>query len=406
MGCDPPGIGPGEQPGIGSRWFLPIAVAAVLSVVIGVLFYFGRMFFNDPSVSAWMKKELYQIIANIFLILFIVFLLGLINPQIAKVIQSVHGLDSPCTLQQAACYYTLSVRNSMLVDTVSLAIMQSVVHLASTLELPAIPFGFVQFDLNINNFYMVLEGYFGKLIQAYALGMAEWVVKASFIQFISTLLIELFLPFGLIMRNFSVTRKAGGAIIALSLSLYFIYPAMLYMNALIVNDWFHASFKQMVNYGNAIINASGFKILKILSQFFTKKSIALNILPPYSSVFLLNLVASFARDIIAIVGVNFASSVAQSILSGGSPVPTNEVAGAAYILNKILKIILPIMSATLIIGMFAHILELFMSRMVSFLLIISIILPLVNITVTLTAAKDISRFLGSEISFASLVSLI
>jgi len=225
VGCDPPGIGPGEQPGIGSRWFLPIAVAAVLSVVIGVLFYFGRMFFNDPSVSAWMKKELYQIIANIFLILFIVFLLGLINPQIAKVIQSVHGLDSPCTLQQAACYYTLSVRNSMLVDTVSLAIMQSVVHLASTLELPAIPFGFVQFDLNMNEFYMVLEGYFGKLIEAYALGMAEWVVKASLIQFISTLLIELLLPFGLIMRNFSVTRKAGGAIIALSLSLYFIYPA-------------------------------------------------------------------------------------------------------------------------------------------------------------------------------------
>ena len=43
---------------------------------------------------------------------------------------------------------------------------------------------------------------------------------------------------------------------------------------------------------------------------------------------------------------------------------------------------------------------------VYYIVIVSIILPFINIFVTLTAAKEIARFFGSEVSFTSFVKLI
>lgn len=393
--CSPPG--PDTPVGPSPRWLLPLAVSAVLSVLIIVALYLLGKFFNDPKVNAMVSKEIYQIVANIILIFFILFLLVFINGQIAKAIQVVHGLDDPVTLQQAACYYTLSVRDAIALDISVATFTMGVMNSAASVHLPFVPMTLKAFDLSLEFFYGTLASMLDMLLKTYSLAYGEWVVKAPFIQFFSTTLIEVILPIGLIMRNFSGLRRAGGAIVAMSLALYFIYPAMLYLNSLMISEWYNVSFENIVRYGRSPETRYG--IFQIFPYYFgigfatfesaLREFFNLNVLSPFASMSILKLSTAYVKAILGLMTLSIGTVMLKTT--------------KFYMLGVIL---FPILTASLTISTFYMIFKILLIRIVSMMLIVSIILPLINISVTLTAAKDISRFLGSEISFASLVSLI
>jgi len=387
--CDPPSTG--MLSGL-ATWMPSIIASAIISIVIAVFLYFVRIIFNDPQTNALAKKETYQVIANIFLIFFIIFLLSFVNDAIANAIHVAHGSKGDVfTVQQAACYYCLNVRDSMILEYSMATMMRGFLDTASSLDLPNIPSTLVFFDLSLNKFYMVLSSLIDTMLKVYGWGIAEWIVKVPLVQFFSTTMITVFMPLGLILRNFPGTRKAGGGIVALALAFYFVYPAMLYINGLMLSEFMNIDFYRVIQYGRSPFARLG--ILNFL-QYALPFRVFLNTVP-----FIRNLtMPPFANPILIYTISSFMSSILI--------VFTTHLALSATKLWLLSSVIAPVATAMISLSFFFKIVQEFIAQIGTMLLLASIVLPLFNISVTLTAASDMARFLGSDISFASLASLI
>ncbi len=402
--CDPPGTNNNASANSTNTWSTPIILSALISVIIGVLVYFLRQFVNDSKASAWFGKELYQIFANVLLIFFILFLFVVVNPSIAVALQSYHGLDVPYNLQQIACYYSLNIRDSMFVDYMMALFAQGLMSFAASIQFPFIPFTLVAFDLSLSKFYYMLSSLLDFVLKPYLGAIAEWVIKVPLIQFISTSLVQILLPIGLVMRNFSFTRKAGGGIVALCLALFFVYPALLYINSIIISDMLNVDFEDMISYGVFVARYRAFAFLRFFNSATFIAFIAFmsgplaeipivlsnNILPPFASKALFINLSGYVRGFILLYASN----------SLGSAI------GKVTKLWWLYKFIAPYLSLGIVISSFFSIFKMMVSRILLMAFLVSIILPLFNLSITLTAAKDLSRFLGEEMSFDSLLKLI
>jgi hypothetical protein len=72
--------------------------------------------------------------------------------------------------------------------------------------------------------YGVMRGPVGQLISAQGVGIMELEAQRLLILFASKYSLPLLLPLGIILRSLHFSRKAGGTIIALALSIYFVLP--------------------------------------------------------------------------------------------------------------------------------------------------------------------------------------
>lgn len=77
-------------------------------------------------------------------------------------------------------------------------------------------------------------------VQALGAAAISVTVQASLLTFIAASALTIVLPLGLVLRSFYPTRKVGGFLIALAISLYVIFPLTYLMNAAISNSYLEA----------------------------------------------------------------------------------------------------------------------------------------------------------------------
>ncbi len=172
----------------------------------------------------------------------------------------------------------------------------------------------------------------------------EWIMFIFMFCFIQKWFIPLFFPFGLFLRAFPHTRGSGNALIAISIALSTIYPFMFYVDSLIFEDQFpHA------------VGLSGYadQFLEAVRTLFAGLSIG-------GVAALFTTLSFFYLSSFMVAGILVASSLFINIVWD----------------------------------------------VVHLVVIFSIILPIFNVFITLTFAREISRMLGTEINISAFAKLI
>ena len=100
-------------------------------------------------------------------------------------------------------------------------------------------------SLNINlivvsfNFFAGLEvfvGIFSNMLEVFVMLATMTMVQAFFIIFVDSVAIPILLPVGLILRSFFMTRKLGGAIMAIAIGLGVVFPLTFVLDGRMMSD--------------------------------------------------------------------------------------------------------------------------------------------------------------------------
>ncbi|MFA5077308.1 MAG: hypothetical protein WC488_02685 [Candidatus Micrarchaeia archaeon] len=172
----------------------------------------------------------------------------------------------------------------------------------------------------------------------------EWAVFIFMFCFIQKWFLVFFFPAGLFLRTFPQTRGGGNTLIGLAVALSTVYPFMFYLDGLIFDAQFPA--------GASTLSASYF------------------------------------LDIIRLIATQVISGTSASILFGALSM--------LYISPWMVGAVM--MAVVMYFDVMIDVLHL--------IVIFSLLLPVMNIFVTLTFAREIAKHLGSEINLSAFAKLI
>ncbi len=103
--------------------------------------------------------------------------------------------------------------------------------------------------------YGVLRGPVGQLLNAQGLGLLELKAQQLLLSIASNYALSLILPLGLLLRCLHFTRKAGGTLIALALSIYIVLPISIVL-AQSLADGFAFTYPSIANLGSGTYQAN------------------------------------------------------------------------------------------------------------------------------------------------------
>ncbi|MCX8198182.1 MAG: hypothetical protein N3F07_03255 [Candidatus Micrarchaeota archaeon] len=286
--------------------------------------------------------------------------------------------------------------------------------------------GFQAFGLSFQlspMFRPIFDG-LGMMVQLLAGAVAAWTANEFLLCFIKTDMLILLMPLGFFLRAFGI--KAGGnALLGMALSLFFIYPFMIIAVGQMVSDYYvnemlaastpHIwpaclSGKPICCAPTDAVPSSwdepflpnGNNWRSDLSHRISQERVILgNVILSLHGVFQGGSICVFNTGLARTYGTFL--SVVQSWglptfagLAGG-------VAGLNFLFAKyvglswITVVLLPVMAVFMFSSMY---------EIVFFVFVVSILLPILILFVCLTAAKEITKALGTEIDLSALEKLI
>lgn len=210
----------------------PLAFLALLvSIFIIGGVYMLSMGFEMHRTNVWAKNELYQTLGTAVII---VALVGGI-PLAESVGESISYLDdNPAndgnSSIRMALDYSASVANLMRWNFAGLTIVNGVVTLFGSLPVSMAPAKIAGATFSLEPIARPVLHALGIMITLMVTVMGEWHAHWFLLCFIKQRMLTLFLPLGVLLRAFPVTRWAGGLFISLALGFYFIYPLMININ--------------------------------------------------------------------------------------------------------------------------------------------------------------------------------
>ncbi len=215
-------------------------------------------------------------------------------------------------------------------------------------------------SLNINlivvsfNFFAGLEvfvGIFSNMLEVFVMLATMTMVQAFFIIFVDSVAIPILLPVGLILRSFFMTRKLGGAIMAIAIGLGVVFPLTFVLDGRMMSDNYNVP-ANAVN-GNITVLRSSLNNMTNFNDTFKEP------LP----------------------GVRIPDLGAISKRMDGASSLSNSTQGAMQSLS---------------VGMYAY--------MANTIMMI-VILPFFNIIITLVSTRELASLFGSEFSGGSFGAL-
>lgn len=241
-----------------------MGVAAMLifiSLLLMLLVYvFGNILAND-KMKAWARQELFEIIYTIILLAFALFATQQAGSVVSSLVQGNDPFsDCICSdnfvpanvpgtvyygIPESQCHIRLAIyflqtifqegRSQNLKIYISYIATATLADAQLTLENVMEPAGMSTFAPWRGVWSMgntIKEDVFDKYIIVMMLSMFQSVL----VRFIAVALYPMLFVIGAVLRAFTFTRKLGGLLMALALSLFFIYPMFYAFGALIVNQ--------------------------------------------------------------------------------------------------------------------------------------------------------------------------
>ncbi|MBI4399962.1 hypothetical protein HY570_04395, partial [Candidatus Micrarchaeota archaeon] len=310
------------------------------------------------------------LVATIFMIGVFFSFVGFLNVTLPTFVPEGKTYSQTCMEMDAvhireACDYAEKVRYRVGSDAVSLTMLNGYLGYLQTFTFFVRPLG-VGFLVKPFGSLRVFTDIMGVALNSMGLVFVEMWAHILLLEFIDKTMLLLFLPLGLAFRSV-VDHPIGGIFIALALGLYIVYPFTLILNNEIVGQHYgdtNWGLKEtLVDVGVVAIVASAATLIIPVSGFgvWTWSQITLK------------------------VGLSKLGSL-LTILGGAFVVPSIAQPILASITEFVWHTIVPeIVYTVIVMGM---------------------ILPIVNILITLTCVRELAKIMGAEINLSSLTKLI
>jgi hypothetical protein len=357
------GAGPKDLP----VW-LPVAfVAIVISFLIVSLAYMAGSFFGDQDLVFWAKNELFQTaaVALMLAILFVFFsFLDTMFLPGATANTSGGALDlgggAPGgNIMVKVMTYNQNLFLLLQSEFTGLLFLQVVASGLVESALRIMPGG-SGFTLNIGSFFAPISHFVGYGLNF--IGIALWAVQlqAFIVIFANQYMFRIFLPLGIVFRSFPFTRGVGGALIAIAIGFYVVYPLTFVINMELAEKHYpgisQPLFDPMTLPFVQIFNANVFDLSK--GDFFGS-GVVLN-------------------------SINIVAYIVKFVLSS----ITNAVVLSFRLLG------------TLFVG--SGMLEEIFYTIIAY----TMVLPLINVFITLTFIRELASLFGADVNLQSVTRLI
>jgi len=253
-------------------WQNAIVLALFASALILILFYlFATMFRNDKAI-AWIKLEAFEFFGTVVIVIFIVLFMGALcsfnagwiftQDELSELSSKV-SLDPP--LSESTNVYVLSQAYLEGVGNKILKFMALDMFGASFADsLTATKFiakpmgqGFEGSPLSGigSPIKLILNNAMIAMLIAYSINEAQFMIlKYSLLAFPGW-----FLPLGVIFRTFIPTRRFGGSLIALSISMLVVYPLLFSLSLLITESG-------LISFVDTFVANAGFSTENLFKQ--------------------------------------------------------------------------------------------------------------------------------------------
>lgn len=333
-------------------WIQIAFIAIIISFFLVSLAYMSGSLFGSPELVMWARNELFQTAAAALMLgmlfMFFSFLDVGFVPAVSKDKYDLHA--GPTNIFAAAQGYLMQVYGLLTEEFFSLLYFNVVIGVFQDSLLRVMPMG-IGFMINIGPFFTPFAHFVGYALQL--LGVAIWAVQLqiAILEFTRQYMFTLFLPLGIVFRSFPFTRSIGGALIAISLGFFVVYPLSFIINMTLYENHYSTHPTTFVE--------------------FTSWTLRLSQGDPFEAGGLTN-------------PFNFAWFIVKTAFSTG-----------------ITALFLPVEIFYHLLGGTSVLEEMFYS-----VIVFTIILPIVNVFITFTFIREMGILFGADINLGSITRLI
>jgi len=326
---------------------LAVIVLVIMFALVILTYLLGKLTSSSLLLS-WSNKEMGQLILNAFLLIFLMVIWNILD-DLGRVNNPV---DPSLNLIQSAQLYIRTIRNVMLDLTRFLFTINNTFHIMNTVS---VKFGLkhvleLSFEDKGEGVLAPVVSVMDWLFTLVATMVFTWMGKDMLLCMVVRFLVPLLLPLGIVLRCFSATRSVGGGLIALSFALYFVYPFMLNLNNIIVANHFNAQ-------------------------------------------------PSDVRT-----GAQSLSTPVYNSPSMGYIISAYSMTKSELILGSMIAVV-PFLWFVAF-HMEAMFLEWYLPVTTYYIFVVSIILPIINLTITFSVVRELGSILGSDMNFKDLLNLL
>ena len=351
-----------------SNWLYMAAVALLVGFgIVSFTFFISKMFSQAP-LEAWARNEFYQVVATV-LIVFLLLVLSNIEFRVLEAFGYAPKLyaDNP-SISNGITY----LRHAWLFSADTLANAYAA-HTGAHIGFAAL--NRIK-DKSLGDTGIVFSGewtgrklgtqirnIFGIILTPLGLAIGGATAQIWFMCIMDILAFNLMLPIGILLRVTPFTRGLGSALIAIAIGFYLVYPLTLLFNEKTV-EYYHGNDPNWWSLGVpgagtvvAFASAAGYFMSTVLDAF----GVILN-------------VAGYG-------------SAALTFSAGGTFLSIISAAGGLY-------------------GVFATFSTDFIPNATFSGLILGIFLPFLDIVITFTFVRELSKILGTDINLNSLLRIL
>ena len=227
------GTAPPAAFGILGWGWIPLTFAALMvSLLILALLYIFSNFLRNQQLSTWTKFELFQVIGTAALFAFTGILVTGMCTFDMSFLDPVHwhGMN----MYDIVDSYFAQLQQIGGLIFVYLMWIIKMINLLAKITWLSNPLGLGMQDSPLESlgqinsiFFFVVGGFFTSLLMV--------ILQMKILNYLAYAVMYYLFPFGVFFRAFEPTRKFGGTLMGLSLSLFLFYPVILVINAYIMN---------------------------------------------------------------------------------------------------------------------------------------------------------------------------
>jgi len=212
-------------------WGSIALVAIVISFLFVAIAYMLSELLRSPELQAWAKNELVESAMSAVMVGLIFSSLTVLNTLVA----AMTGGYSHIGVGYSYLNETLNDLSRVYIHLLLLdATIGTLGTLGASLFLPffGLPAGITVFGVGLNPLpgLSMVNGAIVNVADATALVIINLLAQTMLLEFIYEQFFTFFLPFGVILRTFNMTRRLGSTIIALAITGYVVYPLTLVLN--------------------------------------------------------------------------------------------------------------------------------------------------------------------------------
>ena len=338
----------GSQQNLNSSWIVLSGLGLAASVFLVSLAFIASYGLQNPKGIAWAKENLFQVFVSAIVVIFFLLSTGVVDS-----LSSVYSQGSKSSIEMAIAY-AHAIGGTVSADLMVVTLFNVAVSVMGTMHVLLNPGGLGGIVFQTSYMFRPIMDLLNMIIVMLSAVFGEWFVHLFLLCFIKKYMLSIFLPAGIFLRTFSLTRGMGGALITIAIGFYIVYPAMMNVSAMAIAE----KYELVDANGNDCTMGWGV-------QCFFKTHLG----------------GDYVKNLLGMIG---ATPFFLITLIFGSNF--GLVVGIPYL----------IFSAAISMLM----------DVAYFLVIVGMILPLLNLFVTFSAIREISKHLGTDVNIGSLMRIL